>query len=314
MELTATVADIKAFKPKKGAVEVEEDKVYEFELCTRYEASRARDKKTDTPLGSGWPPSFSYPNHGIGYNTKTKKTGNWRYIEGQPSIWVSDQADLEQYEKNDIYELLGQDQNQLEFRDGRMLVRGDDSGKLRLEALMVQDYFEGNEKPYQKSKPKQFFFKLNNPDTVIEKANNNRDMVFETMQQARECTISEMLAVSFIMGINIDDTSDRGLNKIKNEFLSRAEYDPRNPKGLEFFQSVINNPATKIKYIFAKGLERGIISASQQPGKLTWAKPNAAIMDLMGKIPPVDELTMLVIDKKQIAMDTMEELEKQLNN
>lgn len=310
--MEVTVAEIKPFRPKKGSeTKIEEDKIYEFELVARWESTRPRDKKTDTPLGSGWPPSFSYPNHGTGYNPATKKYENWRYIEGQPSIFVSEQPELENYEKNEIHEMLGQAENQLEFRDGRMMVRGDDSGKLRLQALFVQDYFEGNERR-RKIPAKHHMFRLNNPDAVVEKSISDRETAFRTMEQARSCTITEMLAVSLIMGIDISDTSDRGLNKIKNAFLAKAEYDPRNPKGLEFFQSVINNPATKIKYIFSQGLTQGIISADQVKGKLTWAKPRTEILDLNGYTSTADELTAMVIARHKVAVEVMAEIEKQI--
>lgn len=309
---TETVADIKPFRASKKKISIDEEKVYEFELVTRYESSRPRDKKTDTPLGSGWPPSFSYPNHGTAYNENTKKFENWRFIEGQPSIFVSEQPELESYEKDQIFEMLGQAENQLEFSDGRMMVRGDAAGQLRLQALFAQDYFEGNEKPRRKNLPKQHIFRLNNPDAILEKSLTEKDLAFRTMQQARNCTVTEMLAVSLIMGIDVTDTTISGLNRIKNAFLAKAEYDPKNPKGLEFFMQVINNPGTKTKYIFAQGFAKGIISSEQIPGKLTWAKPTTAIMDLKGTLMPVDELVALVIDRDDVATQVMKEIEAQL--
>jgi hypothetical protein len=309
-----TVADLKPFRAGKRKIAVDEEKIYEFELVTRYEASRPRDKKTDTPLGSGWPPSFSYPNHGTAYNEAKKKFENWRFIEGQPSIFVSEQPELENYEKEEIHEMLGQAENQLEFKDGRLMVRGDNSGQLRLQALFAQDYFEQNEHPRRKNMPKAHMFRLNNPDAILEKSLTQKDLAFSTMQQARNCTITEMLAVSLIMGIDITDTSNAGLNRIKNAFLQKAEYDPRNPKGLEFFMQVINSPDTKAKFIFSQGLSKGIISADQIPGKLTWAKPQTAILDLTGVKAPADELTALVIDRDVKAIEVMKEIEVQLEN
>lgn len=306
-----TVADIKPFRAKKSQIAVDEGKIYEFELVTRYESSRPRDKKTDTPLGSGWPPSFVYPNHGTAYNANTKKFENWRFIQGQPSIFVNEQVELQNYEKEEIHEMLGQSENQIDFKDGRLLVRGDQSGQLLLQALFAQDYFESNEKP-RKKQPKQFMFRLNNPDTVLEKSLTEKDLAFRTMQQARGCTVTEMLAVSLVMGIDVSDTSISGLNRIKNAFLSRAEYDPKNPEGLQFFMQVINNPGTKTKYIFAQGFAKGLISSEQIPGKLTWAKPGTAIMDLKGDIMPADELTSLVITRDALAIEIMKELENQL--
>jgi hypothetical protein len=208
--------------------------------------------------------------------------------------------------------MLGQAENQLEFKDGRMMVRSDDAGQLRLKALFAQDYFEGTENKRRKNLAKQFMFRLNNPDAILEKSLTDKDLAFTTMQQARGCTVTEMLAVSLIMGIDITDTTNTGLNRIKNAFLAKAEYDPRNPKGLEFFMQVINNPATKTKFIFAQGFTKGIISSEQIPGKLTWAKPGTAIMDLQGHVAPADELTALVIDRDKLATELMKEVEVQL--
>lgn len=313
-----TVAEIKPYRPKKGAPAIDEGKMYEFELCTRRESSRAIDKETDLPLGSGFQPSYSIPNRGTGWNTKTKKWETWRYIEGQPSCFVSEQPELtenEGYEKADIDKILGQPENDLEFRDGRMHVRGDHSGKLRMQALLLSDYFVDNEKP-RVAVPAMYKFKLNNPDAVIEEQNDIEDLAFRTMTQARNCTITEMLAISLLLGINIEDTSPAGMNKIKNQFLHKAKYNPANPRSkdaLQQFMEIINNPTTKIKYIFAQGLTRGLLSTLQLPGKLTWAKLEAPILELDGKIPTVDELTVRAIDKEKVVVELLTELETQLS-
>lgn len=307
-----TVAEIKPYRPKKGQLVLTEEKVYEFELVYRNEAARPVDKKTGLPLGSGFPPSKSVPNRGNGFNKKTNKWENWRYIEGQPSIWVSEQPELADWDKIDVDKLMGEGQNDLEFRDGRMLIRGDAAGQLKIQALMVSEYFVDCEKPRKATQPA-FKFKLNNPDAIIEEQNDYEDLAFRTMQQARNCTITEMLAVSSLLGINIDDTSPAGMNRIKNQFLSKAKYDPKNPQGLQFFMDVINNPATKMKYTISQGLLTGLISTTQQPGKLTWTKLNTPILDLTGKLATTDELVARAIDAEKAVVDLLTELEKQLS-
>lgn len=307
-----TVAEIKPYRPKKGQLVLTEEKVYEFELVYRNEAARPVDKKTGLPLGSGFPPSKSVPNRGNGFNKKTNKWENWRYIEGQPSIWVSEQPELADWDKIDVDKLMGEGQNDLEFRDGRMLIRGDAAGQLKIQALMVSEYFVDCEKPRKATQPA-FKFKLNNPDAIIEEQNDYEDLAFRTMQQARNCTITEMLAVSSLLGINIDDTSPAGMNRIKNQFLAKAKYDPKNPQGLQFFMDVINNPATKMKYTISQGLLTGLISTTQQPGKLTWTKLNTPILDLTGKLATTDELVARAIDAEKAVVDLLTELEKQLS-
>lgn len=308
----ATVAEITPYRPKKGALVIDPEKIYEFELVTRNDAIRPLDKETDLPLGSGYPPSSSIPNFGTAYSLKAKKYENWRYIEGQASPFISEQPELAEYEKKEIDLMLAEGHNDLEFRDGKMLVRGDAAGQLRLQVMFLSDYFVGNQKPHKKVQASRMF-NINNPDAIIEEQNDNEDLGYRTMTQARNCTITEMLAVSLLLGINIDDTSPAGLNRIKHAFLNKAKYDPRNPKGLQFFMDVINNPATKTKYIFAQGLSKGLLSTTQQPGKLTWAKLNTPILDLNAKLLPADELTGRAIDKETIVVELLAEVEAQLN-
>lgn len=310
--MEALVADIKPYKPKKGTPKIEDDKVYEFELCTRYEASRPIDKTSGAPLGMGYPPIFGFPNRGIAYNEKTKKFENWRFIQGQPSIFISEQTELGEYEKREIDEMLAQEENSIDFLDGKLLVNGQ-NGKLKLQALFALDYFEGNENK-RKAPPAVWMFRLNNPDLIIANMNDNDDMQYEAMKQAREKTdITGMLAASLLLGINIDDQSPAGMARIKNAFLNKAKYDPRNPKGLETFLEILNNPTTKMKFIFSQALATGVISKDQQPGKLTWQKLNTEITDLDSRRNVIDELTARAIDKEQVVVELLSQLEVQLN-
>lgn len=313
MDGTLTVAELKpgTIKKKSGNIEIDENKVYEYELCVRHESTRPLDKKSGEPLGKGYPPHFSFPNHGTAINPKTKKPENWRYIEGQSSIWVSDQTEFVDLDRKEINTLLGEDVNQLNFKNGVLTVRGDAAGILRRTALEVSDYFEGKETPYQQKSPL-YKFRLNNPDAIVTDGILQKEKVHKTMSQALDCSVAEMLAVSSLLGIDINDTSDNGLNRIKNAFLDKATYDPRNPKALDFFISVINDPTTKVKYVFSQGFEKGIISVNQQPGKLTWAAPNTPIMDLAVR-KPVEELTGMVIAKDKKVIEIMLEVSKQLN-
>ncbi len=310
--MEALVADIKPYKPKKGTPKIEDDKVYEFELCTRYESSRPVDKKTGAPLGMGYPPVFGFPNRGIAWNETKKKFENWRFIEGQPSIFVSEQDELAEYEKNQIDEMLAQEQNTIEFRDGKLLINGL-GGKLKLQALFALDYFEGNEKKRTKP-PAVWMFRLNNPDLVIADMNDNDDMQYEAMKQAREKTdVTGMLAASLLLGINITDTSPAGMNRIKHAFLNKAKYDPRNPKGLETFLEILNNPTTKMKFMFSQALSTGLISNTQQPGKLTWQKLNTEITDVDSRRNIIDELTSRAVDKETVIVELLSALEAQLS-
>lgn len=285
----------------------DEHKTYEFELCTSYASVRPVDRKTDKPIGSPYPPYFSFPNHGIAISDG--KARNWRYIEGQPSIWVDEQPQLENYEKNDIHQLLGQDENQLAFINGKMIVVG--VQKLRLDALYALDYFEGNQTPYKQIN-KQYMFRLNNPDAAVSTTLDAIELEYQAMQLAHEATIEQMLAAAFTMGIDINDQSEKGLRKIKMEFLTKAKYDHKNPKGIKFFMDIMSTPATRIKYIFSQGLTEGLISGTQQQGKLTWAKPNTVIFPIEGRLSLTDELTAMVLERNEKAIKIMNTIDEQL--
>jgi hypothetical protein len=307
------VSEIKPYKAKKGIPAIDDSKVYEFELSTRYEASRPVDKETGAPLGMGYPPVSGYPNRGIAYNVNSKKYENWRYIQGQPSIFISEQPELADYEKKDVDAMLSQDDNAIDFRDGKLMVRGDDSGKLLLQALFALDYFEGNDKKRTKRSDSKMF-RLNNPDLVIQQLNDFSDKEYEAMKQAREKTdVTGMLAASLLLGINIEDRSLEGLARIKNAFLNKAKYDHNNPKGLETFLDILNSPSTKMKFLFSQALSLGIISNAQQPNKLTWLKLNTVIVDLDGRLPVVDELTARAIDNEIVIVELLAQIEVQLN-
>lgn len=319
----ATVAEIKPFKVKKGEFVVDEQKLYEFELNIPEqirEAAKVVDKATGQKLGTGYRASTSFPNWGIAWNPKAKNGAGdwekWRYIAGQPSCWVSEQPELKDYEKVDIDRLLGDATGgcDLEFKDGKLLVRGDANGQLTLQALMLSDYNIDNPKPRTK-RPSIECFKLNNPDVIINEGNELDDLAYRTETQARACSIQEMLAVSALLGIDIDDTTPAGLNRIKYAFIQRSKYNPRNPKAkesLEQFMEIINNPATKMKYLVNQALLQGILSTIQMPGKLTWASMETPILDLVGKLATADELTARAIDKEKVVMELLAELETQI--
>ena len=202
----ATVADIKPYKPKRGELEAKEDKIYEFEVIVPQEIldkARPVDKNTGLPVGNGHRASSSVPHEGIAWNPRAKDGKGayekWRYIDGQPSPFVSEQPELKDYEKEDIDKMLYDSSLDFEFKEGKMLVRGDAAGKLKIQCLMLSDYFVDNQKPYIKRTTN--LFRLNNPDAIVADQNEMEDLSFKTMTQARNCTITEMLAASFLLGI-----------------------------------------------------------------------------------------------------------------
>lgn len=295
------------FLKRQPVTEDTDNKVWEFELIHSYPNYKPVEKNTGKAMESPYPKTWGIPNDGVAFDEKTGKARAWRLIEGQDSIWVDEQKGLENLEKTEIHNLVGQPENQLEFKNGKLLIRG--IQKNRLQAVMIQDAFEGKTKQY-KVVPR--VYRLNNPDLLVTGGIDNIELKFAAMQKAMACTTEEMVQAAWVMGIDVTDLSDAGLKRVRLAFYQKAEYDPKNPKGVEFFLSVLGNPATATGYIFSQGLSQGFISANQQPGKLTWAKTGTAIMDINPSGNVVDQLIRAVEDGDKNAIKVKEELENQI--
>jgi len=314
--IAATKAVASTFRRRTTTPRIlEEDKVYEFELIQSYTAGKPVDKKTGKALGHPYPPRSGWPNEGIAFdedykdeNGKSKpQARQWRYIEGQPSIWVDEQDGLMGMDKDQINELLGQEENQIWFIDGKLRVRGIE--KLKLQALMVQDYFEGKKRQYR---VKNRTYRLNNPDAIIADQMSHIEAEYYAKKQAMECTIEQMVECAYVMGIDISDQTDEGIRRIRLQFLQKATFDAKNPKQLEWFTSIVNNPATHVTYVFGQGIAQGIISGNQQLGKLTWAKANQPIMDINSNTNIPDQLVAMYLDDDPKVFKLLDEVEKQL--
>jgi len=287
------------------------EKTYEFELIQTVDQGKPVDRDNGKPLDAPYPRIFTRPNSGIAIDEATGVARAWRYIVGQPSIWVEDQVSLEKVDKKVIDAMLGAEENQIEFIRGKCLVRGIE--KLKYHALCIHDAYEAKKRQY---KPVPRIYRLTNPDKEVQRALGIEDLEFKALKLAHECTEEEMLQSAYTMGINVDDITPSGINIIKSQFRSKAKYDPKNPKALEslqFFITVMENPMTKIKYIFHQGLKQGIISVSQQEGKLTWAAPNTAIMDMDAKKNVVDILTGMVLERNELAMTVYETIRNEVS-
>ena len=283
----------------------EEDKVYVYQLVQEYPNEwKPVDKKNGKPLYPPYPKHFTLPNEGMAFDEETKRARNWRFIEGQPSIWVDEQPELANVDKDEIHTMLGQEENQFHFEFGTLHVRGVE--KMKRQALEIQDCFEGKKKQYR---PKLRTFRLVNPEVAVDNAMSHLDKQFNAEKMARELTDEQMIECAYIMGINTDDLSDAGIKKIRLEFLTRSKYDPKNPKALDWFTGIIGSPVTHITYVFRKAIEDGELSVTQIPGKLTWSQAGLAIMDIPGESTAVDYLSSLYIEGDEKVIRLVEELE-----
>lgn len=252
-------------KKQKDGFTLDPDKVYEFELCVTHDKAKPVEKTTGKPFGDHYPPLYIVPNSGISLDEETGKARAWRFIEGQPSIWVDEQPALENMDKKDIAVLL----SPLEFKNGKLRVRGIE--EMKMKALMVQDCFDGKEKQYQ---PKNRVYKLLNPDAELTTSLVDAEAEYEAMKRAHETSTEDMLAYAFALGIDTSDQSSTGLKTIRLRFLNEAKTNPAN------FQKVLANQRARIIYTFREAVEKGIISGTQKKNKLTWAENQAEIMDI----------------------------------
>lgn len=305
---------------KRKEIISDDEKVYSFQLVNEFPRSwKPVDKRSGNQLASPYPPTFQIPNEGIALDEDFVDTdGNvkprarkWRYIEGLNSIWEDEQTELANMSKDEIYELLGQEQNDLVFKDGKLNVRG--VQKLKLQALMVQDTFEGKKRQYN---PKLRLFKLNNPDKIVNEQMSHLQKEYAAMKLAHECSDEKMVECCFIMGIGSDDKSDSGIRRMRLEFLQKAKYDASNPKAteaLDWFMNIVESPVTHVHYVFANAVKSGILSGDQIPGKLTWAVSRTPILEVntMGDIPY--QLLGLYNDGDRAAIQLFDELEKLLD-
>ncbi len=299
-------------KPTPSGLKIDPDKIYEFELCNTFTMARPTEKGTNNPIGEPYPRVVVYPNYGIAIDPVSGNARNWRYIEGQPSIWEDEQTTFDNYEKRDLEAILGREENVLALYDGRMLVPG--INELRLRAMFLQNYFEGNTSPYNKTVSPEYRYRLLNPEEQIMASLLDAKKRFEVTKAAMEATDSEMFAVCSIYGINTEDRSQTGMNNIRLQFLKKAEYDPKNPKGLEFFIDTLSNPVTQVRYIFTEGFRLGILSTAQLAGKLTWAKSGTEITELSGKGTPVDDMTYRVtVLNDEKAIEVMKKINDEIS-
>lgn len=312
------VSDISVHKRRRGAPRPEEhEKMWNFQLCNSFPPEwKPVDKKTGKPLSPPYPKYRTIPNAGNAYDENylddkgkpSPRVREWRYIEGQPSIWADEQPGLDNYDVKQVQEMLGRDENQLTFYFGQLNVRG--IQQLRMDALRCQDGYEGKKVQYQQ-KPR--VYRLENPDNIVREEMTLLEKEWQAEKLARECTVDQMLECCFIMGMDISDQSDSSLRRLKLEFLKKAKYDSKNPDSIEWFTGIVNNPLTHIKYVVGQALVENLISTTQQPGRLTWAMANTPIFDIDAGRNPTDYICGLYFTEDEQAMKLVEELERMLS-
>jgi len=279
------VAEKKVGNPNFGKTaqkkqEFDPEKMYEFELIQTYEKYKPTDEQGNK-VANLYPPVFSLPNKTICYDEDKKKQRAIRYINSESSIFVDEQREMETEEE---VQLLTDSDNFIEFKDGKLVVRGVDLNKIKY--LTALDMFEGKKVQVKANTVKAF--RLINPDQVIEAALNSLDTSYEAEKAARESTEEEMYAAAYLMGIDLE----QGSNGVKRDFIMQAKANP------DFFVKHIVDPKNKFVYTFAKALKKNIINVNLENGNVHFTESNAFIT----KVNPREDIAA-ELAKKAIVGD-----------
>jgi hypothetical protein len=270
-------------------------KRYHFQLINKdYESVKPRDKDTNEVMDNPFPPIWFAEPAGQGINPGSGDIEHWRYVAGYPSIWVKDQTKPVPTQAQ-----LENPKNFIEFRNGSLFVSGM-NGAL-LDALMIQDAYEEVKDPINPVPPT---FRLVNPEKELKLTRSVSDMKFEASKAAREATVEEMLPVAMYFGINVDNP-ERDLDRIRTEFIMRAESDP------EAFNRQFTNPRIEFKYKITLALRANIINTSSIPGKMVLTDTNRAFFDVK-EGDAAEQFAQLVYNRNDDAVKLYNQIENLL--
>lgn len=265
------------------------DKVYTFVLTRTFEKYKPVDSETGQRLANPYPPKYRLPNEGRTIDDATGKNRIWRCLKGIDTIWVDEQEGIE------ASDLTNDDFEDLEFNDGRFIVRGFEKNKLA--ALLNMDSFQ--DKKYKKANSVTAF-RLVDEEADINKALSSLDEEYEALKIAKECSDDEMLPFAYVLGINVDQAA----NGVRKDFILRAKSNPA------YFLKYFVDPKNEISYLVHSALSNNIISGSAIEGKLVWAESKKVIMDSPKGADISAEIARLVMQNNEDAVKLVEQLKK----
>ncbi len=254
-----------AFKKKEPAkenttvVDLDQDKVYQFELVKTYDKYKPTDEKGH-PIGLPYPPIYGVPNRAVVFDENTGRQRRMRFVYGQESIF-EDEQDIEPTPLD-----MASADNALDFINGILRVNGNNTAKLA--ALMSLDMFEGKKKRVITNTVP--IYRLINPDEVTNNLLKNLDLAFEAESAARNMSEEDMLVVASVLGINMSMPK----SDIKKDFILQAKNNPAN------FMKQAVNPSNKFVYAFKNAFIDSLISLTINPGKLVWTGNQAVICEV----------------------------------
>ncbi len=267
-------------------------KRYHFQLTETFESVKPRDRDTGEMLDNPYPSVYIALNEGVGINPNSKEIENWRYVFGYSTIWVKEQTKPEPSKTQ-----LENPKNGIQFRNGSLFVNGNQSALL--EALTIQDEFEGCENPVNPKPPK---FGLINPEKQREAVRTKADMAYLAEKAAREASFEEMIPIAHYFGIDVDQPEEDEA-RIRTEFILKARQLP------DAFNTQFTNPKNKYKYDITMALRAGIISSSTIPGKMVLVSTGAAVFDVR-EGDPAEQMAQMMMANNSDALKLYQQIER----
>lgn len=248
-------------QPKAGnkfaKKETERKKPYRFQLIEDFSKAKPRDKDTGEMIHNPYPPIYFVENEGVAIDEKGNQR-RWRYLHGYPTIWVDEQINP----KPEKAQLMNA-KNTIMFVQGFLSVNPSD--KALMQALKVQDVFEGNK---NKVNPRPDIYRLIDEEKEFDNAMLAVDAAYEAEKAVREAKASELLPLAMVFGLN----NENGLDdepRLRKQLILKAKQAP---------QAVLTNlvdPRNTVKYLVTQGLQSGYLVA--ESGTLKFAETGVII-------------------------------------
>lgn len=274
------------------------DKIFDFELIRTYEIYKPEvviitGRNSEKSVGKSdtlYPPTFAIPNSGLAWDEENNRQRAWRFINTEESIWIDEQRDLT---KEEEASLLSNTDNQLEFKKGKLMVRGIEKSKLA--ALMVQDMYEGKKKQLKQIPP---VYRLLNPEAILKNTQDTLDLAWEAESAARSCSVKEMFEFASVLGISLEQ-SEAGTRK---DFILAAKSNPA------YFVKHFVNPKNKYQYAFSEAVKNGLISVNKDSAKLVWSESKAEITSIAPNADVAQQLAERAVNKESDILALFEQL------
>ena len=274
------------------------DKIFDFELIRTYEIYKPEvviitGRNSEKSVGKRdtlYPPTFAIPNSGLAWDEENNRQRAWRFINTEESIWIDEQRDLT---KEEEASLLSNTDNQLEFKKGKLMVRGIEKSKLA--ALMVQDMYEGKKKQLKQIPP---VYRLLNPEAILKNTQDTLDLAWEAESAARSCSVKEMFEFASVLGISLEQ-SEAGTRK---DFILAAKSNPA------YFVKHFVNPKNKYQYAFSEAVKNGLISVNKDSAKLVWSESKAEITSIAPNADVAQQLAERAVNKESDILALFEQL------